>query len=87
VVLAGERGAAWLTRLAIGRPLICLELHGIDLADREEDGLDFLAPHQPDLRKSAREKQAALRSAIATLRKAGYRFVTMAQAADHFAGA
>jgi len=81
VVLAGERGARALTRLIAGRPLVNLELHGIDLADAEEDGLDWLAPHQPDLRRTAREKEAALRAALATLRAAGYRFVSLAEAA------
>ena len=81
VVLAGERGARTLTRLVLGRPLVNLELHGIDLADARDDGLEWLAPHQPDLRRNAREKEAALRAALATLRDAGYRFVTLAEAA------
>ena len=81
VALAGARGARWLTRAALGRPLVNLELHGIDLADADEDGLAFLRPHQPDLRRSAREKAAALRSAIGTLRDAGYSFVTLGAAA------
>ena len=85
VVLAGETGARWLTRAIVGRPLVNLELHGIDLADAEDDGLAFLAPHQVDLRRTARQKAAALRSAIGTLREAGYTFVTLAQAAKHFA--
>ena len=87
VTMAGEKGARWLTKMIAGRPLVCLELHGIDLADREEDGLEFLAPHQPDLRRSAAQKERALCSAIDALREAGYRFVTMAEAAEHFARA
>lgn len=85
VVLAGALGARLLTRTIVGRPLVCLELHGMDLADADEDGLRWLAPHQPDLRKSAAAKEAALRAALRTLRAAGYRFVTMREAADAFA--
>lgn len=84
VVLSGERGARWLTRSVLGRPLINLELHGIDLADAADDGLSFLRPHQPDLRRTADEKAAALRSALKTLRDAGYRFVTLESAASRF---
>ena len=85
VVLAGERGARWLTRLVAGRPLVNLELHGIDLADADEDDLGFLAAHQPDLRRSAADKEAALRAAMGELRDAGYAFVTLAEAAHRFA--
>ncbi|MBX3249240.1 MAG: polysaccharide deacetylase family protein [Myxococcales bacterium] len=84
VALAGERGADLLARQMIGRPLVSLELHGIDLADAAEDGLEALRPHQPDLRKSAAEKEAAIRAAIARLHAAGYRFVTLADAASRF---
>lgn len=86
VVLSGARGARILTRLTVGRPLVSLELHGIDLADAREDGLGFLAPHQPDLRRSAADKALALRASIAELRAAGYRFVTLQRAAARFAG-
>ncbi|HBQ20083.1 MAG: polysaccharide deacetylase family protein [Sandaracinaceae bacterium] len=86
VVLSGETGAAILSRAIVGRPLVNLELHGIDLADAEEDGLGWLRPHQPDLAKSAQAKERALRSAIGTLRDAGYRFVTLGEAAEAFAG-
>lgn len=81
VVLSGAAGARVLTELAVGRPLVNLELHGIDLADADEDGLGWLKPHQPDLRRTARAKEAALESAIATLRRHGYTFVTLADAA------
>lgn len=84
VVLSGERGARWLTRSVLGRPLVNLELHGIDLADADDDGLGFLRPHQPDLRRTANEKAAALRSALRVLRDGGYRFVTLATAASLF---
>jgi peptidoglycan/xylan/chitin deacetylase (PgdA/CDA1 family) len=87
VVLGGERAARALTAMMRGRPLVNLELHGIDLADADEDGLSWLRPHQIDLRRTAREKEAALRAAIGALRDAGYRFVTLDEAATHFAAA
>lgn len=85
VALSGAMGADLLTRQMIGRPLVSLELHGIDLADADEDGLTALRAHQPDLRKTAAEKEVALRAAISRLRREGYRFVTLADAASAFA--
>jgi len=87
VVLSGTKGARLLTRAIAGRPLVNLELHGIDLADAREDGLELLVPHQPDLRRSAASKEAALRAAIGSLRDAGYRFVTLREAAARASGA
>ncbi|MFW6023558.1 MAG: polysaccharide deacetylase family protein, partial [Myxococcota bacterium] len=84
VVLAGPRGAPLLTRAIEGRRLVNLELHGIDLADAHDDDLGFLRPHQPDLRRSRRTKESALRAALARLRRAGYAFVTLNEAAEHF---
>ena len=84
VALSGAAGARWLTRSILGRPLVNLELHGIDLADADADDLGFLRPHQPDLRRSALEKATALRSAIGTLRDAGYELVTLGEAAARF---
>ena len=85
VVLSGEPGARVLTEMVAGRPFVNLELHGIDLADADEDGLTWLKPHQPDVRRSARAKEAALRSAIVTLRRLGYELVTIAEAARRLA--
>ncbi|MGD8858518.1 MAG: polysaccharide deacetylase family protein [Myxococcales bacterium] len=82
VVLAGAGGARWLTRRIVGRPLINLEMHGIDLADAEADGLGVLRAHQPDLRRSLAAKRAALQTAVSTLREAGYTLVTLAEAAN-----
>lgn len=86
VVLSGTKGAKALTRAIVGRPLVNLELHGMDLADPVEDDLGFLAGLQPDLRRPRAEKEAALRTAIATLREAGYRFVTLLEASRRFTG-
>jgi peptidoglycan-N-acetylglucosamine deacetylase len=85
VVLGGARGARALTALACARDFVNLELHGIDLSDADEDGLTALAPYQPDLRRSARTKRAALLAACTELKRRGYRFVTCAEAAAHFA--
>ncbi|MCA9602089.1 MAG: polysaccharide deacetylase family protein [Polyangiales bacterium] len=82
VVMAGTLGAATLARMAVGRPLVNLELHGMDLADAADDELEFLAPHQPDLRRTAEQKRQALRAAVEELRFHGYRFMTLADAAD-----
>ena len=74
IALGGERVSQWLTRAIVGRPFINLELHGIDAADAEIDGLGFLKPHQPDLRKTADAKLNAISATIETLKAAGYHF-------------
>jgi len=84
VVLAGPTGADGLSRAIAGRPLVNLELHGIDLADADADGLQSLRPHQPDLRASAAAKEEALRAAIRRLDAEGYRFVRLRDAAEAF---
>jgi peptidoglycan-N-acetylglucosamine deacetylase len=81
VVMSGGPGARLLTEAVVGRPLVNLELHGIDLSDASADGLTWLKPHQQDLRRSASAKGEALRSAIATLRRHRYEFVTLEEAA------
>lgn len=85
LTMAGERGARWFSALIAGRSHVNLELHGIDASDAELDGLQALRAHQPDLRKPAAAKLAALRAAISYLRAHGYRFVTLAEAARAFA--
>lgn len=85
LVLFGEAGARALTRLMLGRPLINLVLHGIDLCDAQSDGLGALVEQQADLRRSAAQKQAALTAAVQVLREAGYSFVTLAEAARQVA--
>lgn len=81
VALASPTGADLLTRQMLGRPLINLELHGIDLADADEDGLQELRAHQPDLRRDAEHKAENVRRAVRVLRNAGYEMVTLAEAA------
>lgn len=87
VITAGVTGARLLAKLAGRRSFVNLELHGIDLADAALDNLGALRPYQPDLRLSQLEKRAALKSAIRTLKADGFRFVTLREAAQHFASA
>ena len=49
LILGGERTAERLTKQMLGRELINLELHGLDAADAEEDGLAALdrTPRRP----------------------------------------
>ncbi|MEY4575375.1 MAG: hypothetical protein RL701_78 [Pseudomonadota bacterium] len=84
VIMAGRRGASLLCRAMTGRRLINLELHGIDAADAQLDGLTALQRAQPDLRMSARDKLAVLEHTLLELRAAGYRFVTLETAARAF---
>jgi len=84
LIMAGARGASSLCRAITGRSLVNLELHGIDAADADLDGLNWLAPAQPDLRKPAAHKLAILEASLLQLKAAGYRFVTLTEAAKSF---
>jgi peptidoglycan/xylan/chitin deacetylase (PgdA/CDA1 family) len=86
IVIAPE----WLRRRmvasALATPHFNLELHGIDLADAESDGLSSaLVARQPDLRVSLARKLAALDATLSEARAAGATFLTLAEAAEHFA--
>ena len=84
LVLGGEWIAEQLTKQMVGRQLINLELHGFDAADATEDGLGWLVPHRADLKRRAADKLGSLHAAIRTIRKAGYEFVTLQEAARRF---
>ncbi len=84
LTLAGPDRARMLTRLVIGEPLVNLELHGIDVLD-EQDGLEALRSHQPDVRVDRQRKLETLSAVVEELRDAGYSFVTLTEAAEHFA--
>jgi len=84
VTLAGPSRARWLAKMCVGEPLVNLELHGIDVLDTT-DGLEALERHQPDVRIPHARKTEAILAAIEELSKAGYRFVTMREAAAAFA--
>ena len=81
LTLWGAAAARALTRMCIGEPLVNLELHGIDVLDAS-DGLEALRKHQPDVRVAKAKKLEALHEAVATLRRAGYAFVTLREAAE-----
>ena len=80
-MLAGPGRGALLTRLMVGRPFVNLELHGLDVLGAREDGLDGLARHQHDLAIPVERKLETLRTTVELLRRRGYRFVTLAEAA------
>jgi peptidoglycan/xylan/chitin deacetylase (PgdA/CDA1 family) len=85
VVMWGVPGARLLTRLISGRPFVNLVLHGADLCGATEDGLGGLAPFQRDLQRSVADKRAALSEAVTVLKRQGYRFVRLTEAAKHVA--
>jgi len=73
---------AWLRRhlvsAALRAPFFNLELHGIDLADAEADGIPpALIARQPDLRRSLAYKLRALDETLTAARAAGARCVTL----------
>ncbi len=81
LTLWGPRMATALTRMCVGAPLVNLELHGIDVLDAG-DGLESLRANQPDVRVPKERKLEALHAAYEVLRRAGYAFVTMREAAE-----
>lgn len=84
IMAAGPSRARLLTAQIDGRPLVNLELHGIDLLD-EHDGLGALRPHQLDVRIPLSRKLETLRAVVADLSRRDYTFVTLRDAARSFA--
>jgi hypothetical protein len=84
MVLGGERIADGLSKQMLVRELINLELHGFDVADAVEDGLEALAPRRADLKRTATEKLRSLRTAVRVILDAGYELVTLEEAASRF---
>jgi peptidoglycan/xylan/chitin deacetylase (PgdA/CDA1 family) len=80
VTLAGPTRARWLSQLVVGLPLVNLELHGIDVLD-DSDGLEALRGYQPDVTVPKRRKQDSLSVVVETLRRNGYSFVRLSDAA------
>jgi hypothetical protein len=81
VMLAGPRGVGALTKMMLGRPLVNLELHGVDVLGAREDGLEAIAKHQRDLDVPVEKKLETLRVTVRALEKEGYRWVTLREAA------
>jgi hypothetical protein len=82
LILAPAAVRRHLVAAALRAPFFNLELHGIDLADADADGMPAaLTARQPDLRRPLAHKLAALDDTLAAARAAGGRFLTLAQAA------
>jgi peptidoglycan/xylan/chitin deacetylase (PgdA/CDA1 family) len=81
--LAGPWRARILARMCSKEPLVNLELHGIDVLDAG-DGLSDLAPHQPDVAVPLARKLDVLGGVVDVLKRAGYAFVTLREAATSF---
>ncbi len=84
LVLAGPDGARLLTRTLVGEPLVNLELHAIDFLG-PDDGLGPLAKHQPDARVPFARKIDALTAVVELLKRQGFGFVRLDEAARAFA--
>ena len=76
----GPRGAKFLTDALTSLPFVNLELHAIDMLCKD-DGLNELSKYQHDLRLPLARKRNAFSAAVTALKKAGYTFVTMLDAA------
>lgn len=84
IMAAGPKRAALLTAQIDGRPLVNLELHGLDLLE-VEDGLEALREHQFDVKIPLARKLETLRAVVEDLGRRGYAFVTLRDAARAFA--
>jgi hypothetical protein len=80
VTLGGPGLARALGRGCCDLPLVSLGLHALDWLDAS-DGLGDLARYQLDLGVPRARKEAALAAALSEIRRAGARFVTLADAA------
>ncbi len=82
--LGGPAVARALAWSSLREPLVNLELHLMDFLDAS-DGLEALAGHQPELGVPLARRLAALEAALDVLARAGYAFVTLAEAAEQIA--
>ena len=74
-----------MARQLVGQSLINLELHGIDVLDRN-DGLEALAAHQYDVRVPLARKLSTLRDVVMQLKQSGYVFQRLDEVAKHLLG-
>ncbi|WP_438036401.1 polysaccharide deacetylase family protein [Sorangium sp. So ce204] len=79
VALAGAAGARLLARACAGEALVNLELHGMDFLDRS-DGLEALAPFQPELRVPLGRRLEALGAFVEEVSRGGVGFVRLDEA-------
>ncbi|MDJ0764464.1 MAG: polysaccharide deacetylase family protein [Myxococcota bacterium] len=82
LALMGGLGASLLARQAAKLSFLNLELHGIDFADIDGDGLGELGPYQPDLRIPLVKRMKTFSKVIEVLLAAGMTPVTLAEAAE-----
>jgi len=80
LVLAGADGARLLTRTLMLERFVNLELHGMDFLGADDE-LAELSAHQPDARLARGAKLSALSAAVELLRKMGFSFVRLDEAA------
>lgn len=80
---AGPRGARLLARMCSREAFVNIELHGMDVLE-VGDGLEALARHQPELRTPLERRIASLSAVVEELKRAGYAFVRLDEAADAF---
>jgi peptidoglycan/xylan/chitin deacetylase (PgdA/CDA1 family) len=80
IVLAGPDAARLLARTLLAEPLVNLELHALDFLGAD-DGIQWLAKHQPDVRVPFVRKISALSAVIELLRQNGFGFVRLDEAA------
>jgi hypothetical protein len=80
LVLAGADGARLMTRTLMLEPFVNLELHGFDFLGTDDE-LAELVPHQPDARLARQAKLGALTAAVELLRKMGFAFLRLDEAA------
>jgi hypothetical protein len=85
LIMAGPDRARMLTAGVIGEPLVNLELHGIDLLDERDEGLEALRDRQRDVRIPIARKEETFGAVVETLRREGYAFVTLDEAAEAYA--
>jgi len=80
LVLAGADAARLMTRTLMLEPFVNLELHGIDFLGADDE-LDELFSHQPDARLARNHKLSALTACVELLRKMGFSFIRLDEAA------
>jgi hypothetical protein len=82
LAMMGRIPAVLLARLAAKMSFVNLELHGIDFADADGDGIGHLKEVQPDLRIPLTKRRETLAKVIKTLLDKGMEPVTLQNAAN-----
>lgn len=87
LTIAGPTAARVMALGMLPRRFIGLELHAIDFLDGDDDDVEPLVEHQPDLRVPLERKLEALETAISTLLASGAKPMTAFQSARALAKA